>query len=77
MYCVDIRKYIQKKYIYIKNIKNYKSELYKKYCTYNTKDNNLFEKFAFYNNNFDNKKSVDKELVTLSKEDINKILNNK
>jgi len=61
----------------IKNAKNYKEIFYKKYCAYNTKNNNLFEKFAFNNSDFDNKKSVDKELATLFKENVSKILNNK
>ena len=61
----------------IRNVKNYKRKSYKKYRVYNIKDNNLFKKFALYNSDFDNKESVDKEFITLFKEDINKILNNK
>jgi len=61
----------------IKNIKNYKRKFYKKHYAYNTKNDNLFKKFAFYNSDFDNKKSVNKEFATLFKKDINKILNNK
>jgi len=72
--CSQIR---AKKIKNIKNIKNYKKRFYKKYRAYNTKNNNLLKKFAFYNNNFDNKKNIDKEFATLFKENINKILNNK
>ncbi len=68
-----MRKEIKK----IKNVKNYKRRFYKKHRAYNAKNNNLFKKFAFYNSDFDNKKSVDKELATLFKENVNKILNNK
>jgi len=68
---------VQKKIKKIKNIKNYKRRFYKKYRAYNIENNSLFKEFALYNSDFDNKKSVNKELATLFKEDINKILNNK
>jgi len=68
---------MQKKIKKIRNIKNYKKRSYKKYCVYNTKNNNLFEKFVLYNSDFDNKESIDKEFIILFKENISKILNNK
>jgi len=68
---------MRKKIKKIINVKNYKRRSYKKYHTYNAKNSNLFEKFALYNSDFDNKKNVDKELATLFKKDVNKILNNK
>jgi len=62
---------MRKKIKKIKNVKNYKRRFYKKYRAYNIENNNLFKKFALYNNNVDNKKSVNKELITLFKEDVN------
>jgi len=68
---------VQKKIKKITNVKNYKRRFYKKHRAYNVENNNSFKKFAFYNNDFNNKKSVDKELATQFKENVNKILNNK
>lgn len=59
-----------------KNIKNYKRKSYKKHCVYNVEDNNLSKESLPDNSNFDIEKSIDKELVTLFKENINKILDN-
>jgi len=68
---------VQREIKKIKNAKNYKRKSYKKYCAYNAKNNNLFKKFALYNNDFDNKKSIDKKFAMLFKKDISKILDNK
>ncbi len=57
-----------------KNIKNNKRKFYKKYCVYNIKDNNLLNKSLLNSNSFNIKKSINKELVVLFKENINKNL---
>jgi len=69
--------------IYLKKIektkitKNNKQIFYKKYCIYNTKNNNLSKKSLLNNNNSNIKKNINKEFVILFKKNINKILNNK
>jgi len=60
-----------------KIIKNNKQKFYKKYCVYNTKDNNLLKKYLLNNSNFNIKKNINKKLAILFKKNINKKFNNK
>lgn len=78
LFLLEVCKYVQKKLNKSKRTKNYKQKFYKnKHHIFNTKNNSLFKRFAFNNNNSNSEESVKKELATLFKKNISKILNNK